>query len=218
MAAVWNVDDLEITGYADVLKETMLPSVVPPVFRLKNDPGRAFLPPYSLNAGYLCNATEVGPAELEALKDAREITLFDRAFAAQRDHDLWVDPSFGWHYQPRAQVEAELSRLAGEAMRAAETAFLEGKFDAAERLCAVAISADDRRIEPLVLKAAIHRKRGNRTGEALMAELASRVLGEQAFRELVDQRCGSLQEAAGTAPSPARRPMHQAATCKASAA
>jgi len=37
MATPWNLDDLEIVGYADVLKETVLPSVVPPVFRLKTD-------------------------------------------------------------------------------------------------------------------------------------------------------------------------------------
>ena len=31
MTPPWNLDDLEIVGYADVLKETMLPGVVPPV-------------------------------------------------------------------------------------------------------------------------------------------------------------------------------------------
>ena len=61
MRIPWNVEDLEIVGYADVLDETMLPSVVPPVFRIKAEPQRAFLPPYSLNAGFLCNATEVPP-------------------------------------------------------------------------------------------------------------------------------------------------------------
>jgi hypothetical protein len=31
MESPWNVEDLEIVGYANVFKETMLPTVVPPV-------------------------------------------------------------------------------------------------------------------------------------------------------------------------------------------
>jgi hypothetical protein len=100
MATPWNLDDLEIVGYADVLKETVLPSVVPPVFRLKADSQRVFLPPYSFNAGFLCNATEVLQPELEELRDSREITLFDNAFPARAGFELWVDQSFKWHNHP----------------------------------------------------------------------------------------------------------------------
>ena len=71
MAAPLNVNELDIVGYANVLKENMLPTVVPPVFRLKADPQRAFVPPYSFNAGFLCDATEVPQSELLELRDAR---------------------------------------------------------------------------------------------------------------------------------------------------
>jgi hypothetical protein len=40
------VDCLEIVGYANVLLDTMLPSVVPPVFRRKGGADEAFVPPY----------------------------------------------------------------------------------------------------------------------------------------------------------------------------
>ena len=65
MPTPWNVDELEIVGYANVLNDDMLPSVVPPVFRLRSDTKRVLLPPYSFNAGFLCNATEVPQSELE---------------------------------------------------------------------------------------------------------------------------------------------------------
>ena len=186
MPSPWHVNELEIVGYAEVLKETMLPSVVPPAFRLRTDPGRALLPPYSFSGGYLCNATEVAPPELAALRDAREITLFDNPFPAQPGHELWVDQRFAWHYEPRAQVDKTLGQIATDSIRQAGAALKEGKLREAERLCGVAISADDTRVEPLAIKAAIRRMQGNTTGESVMAELAAPVLDERSFTQLVN--------------------------------
>jgi len=213
MRIPWNVEDLEIVGYADVLDETMLPSVVPPVFRIKAEPQRAFLPPYSLNAGFLCNATEVLVSELEELRDSREITLFDPAFPARRDFELWVDQSFQLHYQPLDEAARNLSRIAAEEIKYAEDAFREGDVRQAERSSGVAISADDGRVEPLAIKAAICRIRSDKAGEHLMAKLAAPVLEERLFNLLVDDYCGSRQQSmpAVLASSPRRPPMRGAA-------
>lgn len=209
MATPWNLDDLEIVGYADVLKETMLPSVVPPVFRLKTDAQRAFLPPYSFNAGFLCNATEVPRSELEELRDSREITLFDNAFPARAGFELWVDQSFQWHYQRLDEVKRKLRAIAEEAIRNAEDALRRDDRQQAERLSGVAISADDRRVEPLAIKAAIRRIQRNSTGERLMAELAAPVMEERLFKLLVNDYCASREKPAPAAPaSSPRRPMH----------
>ena len=209
MATPWNLDDLEIVGYADVLKETMLPSVVPPVFRLKTDAQRAFLPPYSFNAGFLCNATEVPRSELEELRDSREITLFDHAFPARAGFELWVDQSFQWHYQRLDEVKRKLRAIAEEAIRNAEDALRRDDRQQADRLSGVAISADDRRVEPLAIKAAIRRIQRNSTGERLMAELAAPVMEERLFKLLVNDYCASREKPAPAAPaSSPRRPMH----------
>src|ERR1035438_2026157 len=152
MRPPWNLDDLEIVGYADVLKETMLPGVVPPVFRLKADAQRTLLPPYHLNAGFLYNATEIPRSELEELSASREITLFDDAFPARAGFELWVDQSFQWQYQPLDVAEQELRRIADEAIRNAEDALRRDDLRQAERLSGVAISADDRRVEPLAIR------------------------------------------------------------------
>jgi hypothetical protein len=204
MATPWNLDDLEIVGYADVLKETMLPSVVPPVFRLKTDSQRAFLPPYSFNAGFLCNATEVPGSEMEELRDSREITLFDDAFPARAGFELWVDQSFQCHYQRLDEVKRKLRAIAEEAIRNAEDALRRDDRQQAERLSGVAISADDRRVEPLAIKAAIRRIQRNSTGERLMAELAAPVLEERLFNLLVDDYCASRQQPAPAAPASSR--------------
>ena len=209
MRIPWNVEDLEIVGYADVLKETMLPSVVPPVFRIKAEPQRAFLPPYSLNAGFLCNATEVPVSELEELRDSREITLFDDAFPARRDFELWIDQSFQLHYQPLDEAERNLRCIAAEEIRHAEDAFREGDLRQAERRSGVAISADDKRVEPLAIKAAICRMRSDPSGERLMSKLAAPVLEERLFSLLVDHYCASRQQPVTAVPdaSPRRPPM-----------
>ncbi len=208
MQRAWHLEELEIVGYANVLKETMLPSVVPPVFRLKADPGRALIPPYSLNAGFLCNATEVPQSELKDLNDAREITLFDTAFTAHADFELWADQSFQWHYQPLDDVNRTLSGIAATEIENAENALRKRDLTTAERLSGVAISADDRRMEPLAIKAAIRRLQGNTAGEKLMAELASPVLDGLRFKLLVDRYCSCASR---------HSPMHAIATLKAAA-
>jgi hypothetical protein len=209
MRPPWNLDDLEIVGYADVLKETMLPGVVPPVFRLKADAQRTLLPPYHLNAGFLYNATEIPRSELEELSGSREITLFDDAFPAHAGFELWVDESFQCHYQPLDEAERELRRIADEAIRNAEDAVRRGDRQQAERLSGVAISADDRRVQPLAIKAAIRRFDENKAGEQLMAELAAPVLDERSFNVLVNDYYSFLRRAVPAAPdsSPRRPPM-----------
>lgn len=209
MESPWSLEDLEIVGYANVFKETMLPTVAPPVFRVKANPQRALLPPYSLNAGFLCNAIEVAQSELDSLNDAREITLFEQAFPARRDFELWVDQSSQIHYEPLDVARKNLGKIADDAILKAEQNFRSGDLDQAERLSGVAISADGRRVEPLVIKAAIRRMQNNKAGERLMAELAAPALNENLFAALVSQYFPCQRTAAME--SGPKRPMHNVA-------
>ena len=138
MATPLSVDDLDIVGYANVLKANMLPSVVPPVFCLKADARRAFLPPYSFNAGFLCNATELPQSELVELRNAQRITLFNVSSPARANFDLWVDQSFQPHYEPRDHAKRNLRHIAEDAITGAQQALLQGDLQQAERLSSVA--------------------------------------------------------------------------------
>jgi hypothetical protein len=216
MESPWNLEELEIVGYANVFKETMLPTVAPPVFRLKADLRRALLPPYSLNAGFLCNATEVSHSELESLSDAHEITLFPDSIPARRDFELWVDRAFQTRYEPLDVARKNLGKIAEAAIESAEKALRSGDIEQAERLSTIAISADGRRVEPLIIKAAIRRMQNNKAGERLMAELAAPALRENLFAALVSQYVPCRHAEASAQPSP-RRPMHRVA-CERTAA
>ena len=202
MGSSWQVNDLEIVGYAEVLKETMLPSVVPPVFRLKADPQRVLVPPYSFNAGILCNATEVPWPEAEAMRDAREITLFEQPIAARPRYELWLDQSFKPHYEPREQAEKTLDGIATESIERAKAALAAADIKEVERFTGIAISANDRRAEPFAIRAAIRRRQGNKAGEAVMAKLAARAIGEADFAVLVDRYCRSRRPMQGVARLP----------------
>jgi len=177
---------LEIIGYAEVLRPNMLPTVVPPVFRLKTDPGRVLVPPFVFEAGFLCNSTELAVSELNELRNSREITLFDTPFEAHEDFELWIDESFDPHYEARADATQNLRRVAEQAIGSASEALRRGDWLEAERLSSIAISASDRRVEPLAIKGAILRHEGDEAGEQLMARLASPVLEQRLFNLLVD--------------------------------
>jgi|SRR5580658_2033193 hypothetical protein len=105
-----------------------------------------------------------------------------------RVFELWIDQAFQWHYQWRHETDRELGCIATEAIRDATEALRLGSLEEAERLSGVAISADDTKLEPLAIKAAIRRIQGHRAGERLMAELAAPVLEERLLREARSRR------------------------------
>ena len=186
MAGPRNILDLEVIGYATVLKDTMLPSPVPPVFRLRSDPDRILFPPYHFADGGVWNATEGSPHDLKRLRENDEVTLFDHPYPAQPDFDMWIDLQRQPHYEPRAQARETLRNIARENIQKARQAFAVGEFEEADRFCGVALSADDRLVESLAIKAALCRKRNDPTGERVMEKLASHTMTSEAFQQLVN--------------------------------
>ena len=186
MGTPWSVEELNIVGYADVLDETMLPSVVPPIFSLRSDPNRYLLPPYAFNAGYLCNATEVPESEIQGLRNDGEITIFSAVIPARAGFELFVDQDFQQHYEAREIAVKWLAAIASEHILEAEKAFRLGQYERADHLASVAISADDRLLAPLVIKAAVYRANGDHAGEQLMAAIALPAMPDNFFRLCVD--------------------------------
>ncbi len=202
------IDLLEIVGYANVLLDTMRPSVVPSIFRLKGNLDEAFVPPYIFNGGYLCNATALSASELKALEENQAITLFATGpFAARRDFELWVDFAGQQHYDPRTQAHATLLALAKEYIEKSGQALQDGNTAEAEQFSGIALCADDRLVEPLAIKAAIRRLKKDTTGEGLMTRIAAPRMSEAGFRRLVDSYCSALPpDRAGCAPANQRHP------------
>jgi hypothetical protein len=217
------ISDLEIVGYANLLAETMLPSIVPPIFRRRDNPDEVFVPPYLFNGGHLCNATALSDDEISALAQNGEVTLFrGEPLAAMTGFELWLDQQGQSHYEPRAEADAHLLAIAQGHIAKAEEALRNGNRQEAERYCAVALCADDRLVDPLAIKAAIRRLDADATGEQLMAKMAAPRVTERPFRAMVNAYAALPRSApAGAAPAPkpgsdlsGRRPMYGVAALR----
>lgn len=156
MKAPWPLSDLEVVGYAEVLTEWALPSIVPPVLRLRSDPRHALLPPYQLRDGYAYGATTVEEPELLDLAEQEQITLFpgSEAFQAHPQHELWVDLDWNWHYEPQEEAHRRLREIGMDALRKADEALREGNADEALRRETLKIAERQAVREPGTLRGA----------------------------------------------------------------
>jgi hypothetical protein len=185
MSEAVTITALEIIGYANRLTDTMLPAVVPPVFRVKDDSDRILLPPYFLRDGLVCDATEKSAAELLALEEKEEVTRFAHAIAAKLDHELWVNLEGVEIYEPIPSAAAKLQKIAADHIEIAMQALRRGEFEEAESACRVAISADDRLMDALAISAASAAHKNDKGSEKLMRKLAMGRLTAVGFEYLV---------------------------------
>jgi hypothetical protein len=213
------IERLQVVGYADVLSNTVLPSIVPPIFAMTTDPDLILLPPFQIQGDSVWNAKVVSRAEAEAMQRAQEITLFEQPLSAHVDHQMYVDLDLCHHYLPKERADTALAEIASRNLHLAQAAFQRGDLEKAEKHAGIAFCADDRNVSPLVIKAAIRRLRNNRAGEQLMASIAAPWLDESDFAALVDRHLSEARSASVVPPTHAKRsPMACIATYRANAA
>ena len=186
MPAPYPIPGLEIIGYANRLNASMLPAVVPPVFRVKAEPDRILLPAFVIHQGFVCDATERLFSEVRHLADAAEITLFKKPLDAQRDFELWIGSDENPHYEPIPDAKLKLREIALEQIRLAEVALRNGDFAGAEDYCRIALCADDKIIDSLAISAAIARRTKDPGSERLVEKLALGRVTQQGFRFMTD--------------------------------
>lgn len=192
------IDAMEIVGYADVLTDEMLPSVVPPVYRLRADANRLFVPPYHENGGALYNATEIDSADFANMAVTGDVTGITTApFPARAGHELWIDEGFAYRYEPAESALANLTDIYNREFANAKAALVRHDFVAAEAHARKATRADDRHYEPFILRAAIFRLRRDTKGEELMARLIETKLAKGDFRVLLDKCLKEAPESTG---------------------
>jgi hypothetical protein len=184
--------NLEIVGYCDVLPKEKLPCVVPPLFReFKAEDNKYvfYVPPYHISTdGHLYGAKEIDEDEVVSLLlDKKEITLgFPRTIKAKPNHTLWVGPDRNIKYQPSHESDEELSKLYTDYINRAIRLFGDYMLSEADDMSSLAINADDRKITPLVIKAAIARLQMKPITEIFFRKLASKKIDEWLFDELVE--------------------------------
>ncbi len=207
-----DVSLLEIIGYANVLTESALPSIVAPVFRRKDNPDSILVPPYSFSNGrHLCDATEITPYEFDSLEGRTELTRLQPPIQAQIRHELWVDLDGQYHYQTRLQTRRNLDRIAQEELAKAETAFLRRHFGVAERLSSIVLLADENNTMAMAIKLAIAKTNKDQSSFDTLLELVP-THTRHAMNLSVEDLCEQLADTSAYKLPRAQSPMFNVAT------
>jgi len=172
---------LDVVGYATSLSEAMVPTIVTPVFRVRGDEGRPLFPPFVIHCGQVCDGTLGTAKEFERFAEDGDITEITPPIPAQANYELWIDADMVPQYDPIDVANETLGKIAAEHINSAELALQRGAVEEADRLAGVALCADDRRLEPLAIRAAIRHRQGREGAVKLMAQLATPPHGERVF-------------------------------------
>lgn len=153
------IKDLEIVGYADVLFDESLPTIVPPIYRnMKTN--EYLLPPFNYWWDGVYNEHEVfgeivSESKFKEYHTADKLSVlfhFLRPTTVYLDHEMWVDTGFNVHYEPRIVVIQKLKAISIECVRNGIIKFLENNFEDAIKLAQNAICANETNTESSLLK------------------------------------------------------------------
>ena len=85
------VTDLEIIGYANSLDESLVPRVVAPIFRYRDDVETLLFPPFRIPEDHVLGGTIGHIAEMQGLIDSGQATKIDTPIPAQLSQSLWIN-------------------------------------------------------------------------------------------------------------------------------
>ena len=182
------LDKLMVIGYANVLNKSMLPSIVPAIFKLQASTvdDQYFVPPYYLHGSNLCSPTSITREELQELQQAQKITLIANHHDARNGFSLWIDLDQTDHYELNSKAQERLQEIAQAAVKRAQKALQMKHFENASAEAAIAISADPRMIEPLAIEATVLYFQKRFPELALIKDLAKHSAGEHLFDLVFD--------------------------------
>src|SRR5205085_2047165 len=124
------LEHLDVIGYADVLPDGKGPAVVPPVFQVRTELDRCYVPPFRIAGNWLIDAKCISSTEVENLHKNEDITLpKGLKRPAGSEHQLWVDENGVLHYDPAANAKRELQRIYHEHLENGIVALKEGKIE-----------------------------------------------------------------------------------------
>ena len=187
------IDDLDIIGYADALSEELVPRVVTPIYRLRIDPRKIFMPPFQAEVDRLTNASESTPSDFTNAVEREQATQIETPIKADSNYLLWIDQDFKSHYHLDAEVHAYMRCFAKEYSRKARKSVHEGRFGEALKLAQWALAANERCLDAVLTKALVHSMMGNDDRVQLLAKIAAVISPDIDFLSWIDFQTRSLR-------------------------
>ncbi|KKK97196.1 hypothetical protein LCGC14_2655160, partial [marine sediment metagenome] len=188
-----SVKELEVVGYADVLRPGTIPRRVAPIFRYRvaagmpMDQARYVFPPFRLVDEFVINGTVGIESDLDTAVTDIRATRLDQPILAQPSSVLWIDENLDSHYGPQKEINANLQRQAMKKYRQAKEAFQQGQYEKARQLARWAFAADQRCWLALALQAAMRQLEGDEQAVAVMGYLAADLVAAEDFGDQVDR-------------------------------
>jgi len=153
------LDGLNIIGYAESLG-TLVPHIVPPIYQLRDDPEKLLFPPFRLAGAEVMGGSIGTQAQMDQFVSEGKCTRIDKPIPARPDHELWIDQNMQPQYDPFMKAETKLRRIAEDEAKRARRLLVQGDIEQAKQAANTAMAADDRLVDPFVVKAAIAIRRG----------------------------------------------------------
>ncbi len=183
----WNLKDLEIVGYAESLPDDLLPAVVAPIYRVREDDDTLLMPPFDAHQGDKVKTTHVRRrAELDRLVGNEQATGIDKSIPAAPGQLLWIDESRRPHYQSAEQVRSHFQYLATAYLGLAREALILQRFDHADKLAQKAINADNRSLDAVLVAAVVERMRGNNDVLDVLSDIAKAIDPQIDFQQQLE--------------------------------
>lgn len=176
---------LDVVGYADDLPRNLLPRLVAPIFRQRTNANLFLLPPYTLTGEGLSDFSLTSKSDFERAVILGQATKVG-PFQARPDYRLWIDLDYSPRYEPTDEVSNHLRAIAHDHVRQAKTALRASRYGEAAKLAQVAIAADERCLDALLVKAIVHRSRGEGDEVDVLREIAESVSPDVEFLSWVD--------------------------------
>ena len=165
------LSNLEVIGYADRLNPELVPTFVPPVFRVVGT-DQVLMPPLRIVDDHVESPITGTMKDFERfIAVTGNATALDTPIPAKPKHVLWIDEHLQPRYEPKEVVQERVKQLEQEAFRQFEAARATGDFEAAQHALGLAISMSSR--NALLLKADVLELQG----EPELAQVAREAAG-----------------------------------------
>ena len=186
------LDGLNIIGYAESLGSRLVPHIVPPIYQLPDDPEKLLFPPFRLAGAEVVDGSIGTQAQMDQFVSEGKCTRIDKPIPARPDHELWIDQKMQPHYEPFDTAEKTLRQIAESEAERGRLLFVQGDFEQAEKAANTALVADDRLVDPFVIKVAIARRQGNKAKAEGLRQTAMVVSTAGTFDTLLEDLLNKL--------------------------
>ena len=176
-----NYSELQIVGYANVLRDDMLPSIVAPIFKTKDGPLLFILPPLTTYGGVV-----VGIETRDQKMVWNDQNTRIEEIEPLIDHELWIDTDRKVHYEPIPVARLNLDKIGDEALEKAKHWLNIGNFIVSlHNTNAANVAYSGLKMEPFAITVVIARIMKDIKQEKLSTKLAEGLGTSQEFFELV---------------------------------